>query len=58
VEGLVQRVHVWSDALGPNLTGAEARTIRREADDLSERIRQRILFVRRELGGPTFKPEP
>jgi len=58
VEGLVQRVRVWSDALASNLTRAEARTIRREADDLSERIRQRILFVGRELGGPTFKPGP
>src|SRR6185503_11496632 len=52
-EALVNRVHTWSDALAPNLTRAEARALRREADDLCERIRQRILYVSRQLSNTT-----
>jgi spore coat protein H len=55
-EALVNRVHAWSDALAPNLTRAEARALRREADDLCERIRQRVLHVRRQLAAPALKP--
>jgi spore coat protein CotH len=49
VEALTNRVHSWSDAIAPKLTGAEARALRREADDLCERIRQRVLYVSRQL---------
>src|SRR6185503_15600338 len=48
-EAIVKRVHTWSDTLAPNLPRAEARALRREADDLCERIRQRILYVNRQL---------
>jgi hypothetical protein len=54
-EALVSRVHAWRDAIAPKLTRAEARALKREADDLCERIRQRILYVRRQLSSPGFE---
>ena len=51
-EALIHRVRGWSDAIAPNLTRAEARVLRAEAADLCERIRQRVLYIRRELAGP------
>jgi hypothetical protein len=53
VEALTIRLHTWSDAIAPNLTRAEARALRREVDDLCERIRQRVLYVRRQLAEST-----
>jgi spore coat protein H len=48
-EGLTKRVHAWSDGIAPKLTRAEAQALRREADDFCERIRKRVLYVRRHL---------
>jgi spore coat protein CotH len=56
VEALTNRVHGWNDAIAPHLTRAEARALRREADDLCERIRQRVLYVRRQLAASASKP--
>lgn len=56
VEALTNRVHAWSDAIAPHLTRAEARALRREADDLRERIRQRVIYVRRQLAASASKP--
>ncbi len=56
VEALTNRVRVWSEAIAPHLTRAEARSLRREADDLCERIRQRVLFVSRQLAASAAKP--
>ena len=57
IEVLTNRIQALSNAIAPQLTRAEARALRREADDLSERIRQRVLYIRRELAGAAFKPE-
>jgi len=56
VETLTSRVGAWSDAIAPHLTRAEARALRRETVDLCERIRQRVLFVSRQLAAPASKP--
>ena len=56
LEALTNRVHAWNDAIAPHLTRAEARALRREADDLCERIRQRVLYVRRQLAASASKP--
>ena len=49
VEALTNRIHTWSAALAPQLKRAEARDLRREADDLCDRIQQRIGYLRRQL---------
>jgi spore coat protein CotH len=56
VEALTNRLQTWTDAIASNLTRAEARTLRREVDDLCERIRQRVLYVRHQLAESTSKP--
>ena len=56
VEALTNHVHAWSDAIAPHLTRAEARGLRREAVDLCERIRQRVLYVTRQLAASASKP--
>ena len=56
VEALTNSVRAWSAAIAPHLTRAEARALRREADDFSERIRQRIAFVGRQLAASASKP--
>lgn len=57
VEALTNRVRGWSDSLAPHLSRAEARTLRREADDLCERMRERVLYVRRQLAASALKPD-
>jgi len=52
IEALTNRVREWSAAMAPNLTRAEARMFQREATDLCERIRQRVLDVSRQLATP------
>ena len=56
VEALTNRVEAWSEAIAPHLTRAEARGLRHEAVDLCERIRQRVLYVRRQLAASASKP--
>lgn len=56
VEALTNRVRAWGEAIAPHLTRAEARALRREADDLCERIRQRVLYVRRQLAASALEP--
>jgi len=56
VEKLTNHVRAWSEAIAPHLTRAEARALRREADDLAERIRQRVLYVSRQLAASASKP--
>ena len=56
VEALTNRVHAWSEAIVPHLNRSEAKSLRREADDLCERIRQRVLFVNRQRAAFTSKP--
>jgi spore coat protein H len=56
VEALTNRVRAWTEAIAPHLTRAEARALRREAVDLCERIRQRVLYVRRQLAASASKP--
>ena len=55
VEALTNSVRAWSEAIAPHLTRVEARSLRREAEDLSERIRQRVLFVNRQLAASAAK---
>ena len=56
VEALTNRVRAWGETIAPHLTRAEARSLRREADDLCERIRQRVVFVSRQLIASASKP--
>ena len=57
VAALTSRVRGWSGSIAPHLTRAEARALRREADDLSKRMQERVLYVRRELAGSAFKTD-
>src|SRR5258705_1430992 len=54
-EALINRIHAWSDALASHLARADARALRREVDDLCERIQQRVLYVRRQLAQSALK---
>ena len=55
LEVLTNRVRGWTDAVASKLPRGEARALRRESDDLCERIRQRIRYVRGQLAAPAFK---
>jgi spore coat protein CotH len=56
VETLTDRIHTWRDAVAPKLTRSEASALRSEANDLSDRIRQRLAYVRRQLAATPSKP--
>jgi len=56
LEALTNHVRAWSEAIAPHLTRTEAGALRREAVDLCERIRQRVLYVRRQLAASASKP--
>ncbi len=56
IEALTDRVRARSEAIAAHLTHSEARSLRREADDLCKRIRQRVLFVSRQLAALNSKP--
>jgi hypothetical protein len=57
-EELVHRARGWSEAIAPNLTRAEARSLRQETDDLCKRIRERIIYVRGQMASAAVKPDP